>query len=231
MWNKITWIYVWNQKVRPPVSPWWQPSANTISYLPLSVDANDAKWIGVALNWTTTNITFSDNKAVFNSSGTSCITFPATMTYNTFTLHMIVKFNSVWANNYQVLWRHSDSSWYDNSRCYPSGYSGGINFALCWVNDQTSLAYPDTTNEHLYSVVIQPSWSSQTKMDFYVDWTKIYSQTRNNQSYANAQLSIWNRWYNMNEWLNWTMREVILESTYRTDAEVLALAQQFWFAS
>lgn len=152
------------------------------------------------------------------------------MTYNTFTLHMIVKFNSVWANNYQILWRHSNSGWYDNSRCYPSGYSQGINFSLCWVNDQTSLAYPDTTNEHLYSVVIQPNWSSQTKMDFYVDWTKIYSQTRNNQFYANAQLSLWNRWYSMNEWLKWTMREVILESSYRTDAEVLALAKQFWFA-
>lgn len=210
---------------------WWKPWANTLAYLPLSTDANDHKWFWTALNWTTNNITFSDSKAVFNSSGTSCIYWDDTTLPTNFTLHMIVKFGSVWVNNYQVLWRHSDSSWYDNSRCYPTGYYEGINFALCWANDQTSLAYPDTTNEHLYSVVIQPSWSTQTQMDFYVDGVNKFTTTKNNQTYSNSKLALWNRWYNMNEWIkSWTMREVILESSYWTADEVLALAKQFWFA-
>lgn len=228
MQYSITGIYVGNQKSRPPASPWWQPSANTISYLPLSVDANDAKWMGVALNWTTTNITFSDNKAVFNSSGTSCILFDTTSLPTTFTLHFIVAITTL--SGYQVWFRYSYWSGYDNSRCYLYWYSQWINFALCGSNYQSTIKVTDT-NEHLYSYVIQPDWVNNTKMDFYIDGVnKNINLSKSNQSYANAKLSLWNRWYNKNEWLKWTMREVILESTYRTNAEVLALAQQFWFA-
>lgn len=41
MWYKLTWMYIWSQKVRPSE---WQPWANTVAYYPLSVDFNDYSW-------------------------------------------------------------------------------------------------------------------------------------------------------------------------------------------
>jgi hypothetical protein len=67
-------------------------------------------------------------------------------------------------------------------------------------------------------------------MKFYIDGVLKYTYNQNVGSYANSKISFWNRYYNMNEWLKWTMREVIMESNYWSDDDVLNLAKQFWFA-
>ena len=205
-------IYMWREQ------SWWQPNANTLAYLPLATDITDQTG-----NYTLTsqNITFSNNKAVFNNAGTSCITFPATMTNNTFTLHQIIQITDF--NGYQLAYRHSDNLGFDDSRCYLYGYSS-ITLALGTYSTATWIS--PSTWEHLYSFVVQ-----NNQMKFYIDGVLKYTKSGTVWSYTDAQLSLWNRFYNMNEWLRWTMREVILESSYRTDAEVLALAQQFGFAS
>ena len=41
MWYKLTWIYVWQDKVRPSG---WKPNANTLLYLPLESDIKDYSW-------------------------------------------------------------------------------------------------------------------------------------------------------------------------------------------
>ena len=215
MWYKVNKRYVGTQQVRPSG---YQPWANTLAYLPLATDITDQTW---HYTLTSNNITFSNNKAVFNNSGTSCITFPATMTYNTFTLNMIAQITTLsW---YQLAFRMSDSGGYDNCRCYLNWY-GSIQ--LWMANGSTVLTWISAdTNEHLYSWVVQSN-----QMKFYIDGVLKYTYSANVWSYSWARLSLWNRRYNTNEWLKWTMREVILESKYRTDAEVLALAKQFWFA-
>jgi len=197
----------------------WKPWANTIAYYPLKENSNDLSW-----NWnngTDTNITYSDWKAVFNSSGTSCILIDKTTLPTTFTLNMIAQITTL--NWYQLAFRYSDSSGYDNCRCYLNWY-GSIQLWMTNGNTQLTGISADT-NEHLYSWVVE-----STQMKFYIDGVLKYTYVKNVWSYSWAKLSLWNRWYNTNEWLKWTMREVILESSYRTDAEILNLAKQFWFA-
>lgn len=206
---------------------WWQPWVNTLLYLPLQNDAIDQ-----TRNYTITadNISFSNNKAVFNNSWTSCLTVNETSFPNTFTLHIIAQMTT--ASGYQLLYRHcwrNSSSWtdysYDNSRCYLYGYSSWIQL---WMANGSTVSPWITadTNEHLYSWVVQSN-----QMKFYIDGVLKYTYNAAVWNYYDAKISFWNRWYNPNEWLKWTMREVIAESTYRTDDEVRALAEQFGFSS
>lgn len=221
MWYKLKKIYIYPDGVtEKQVYPaWWRPNANTLLYLPLATNSNDQSWNGN--NGTDTNITYSWNKAVFNSSWTSCILIDKTTLPTTFTLHLIAQITTLsW---YQLAFRYSDNVWQDICRCYLNWY-GSIQVWM-WVNTTTTGIASDT-NEHLYSWVVQSN-----SMKFYIDGVLKYTYNQNVGSYANPKISFWNRWYNMNEWLKWTMREVIMESSYRTDAEVLALAQQYGFAS
>ena len=232
----ISKVFLWDTQVRPSYTPWpWQPWANTLVYLPLATNSNDQSW-----NWnngTDTNITYTDWKAVFNSSGTSCILLDTTSLPNTFTLHMIIarQVNS----GYQVAFRYSDNLGYDNSRCYISGYG---TYTDWWViHQQTDLSVCNSsvrvnkwlvdtdTNEHLRSFVVYED-SGYTYIRFFIDGVQLDQQVASTHYYTGAKLSLWNRWYNPNEWLKGTMREVIMESTKWTDAEVLALAQQYGFA-
>ena len=91
-------------------------------------------------------------------------------------------------------------------------------------NTSADTWYIADSNEHMYSFVV-----TNNSIKLYVDWGLEYTMSGTLWSYANAQLSLWNRFYNMNEWLKWTMREVILENATWTDAEVEALAQEYGF--
>ena len=214
---------------------WWQPWVNTLLYLPLATNSNDQSWNGN--NGTDTNITYSDWKAVFNTSGTSCILIDTTsLPTHDYTLHMIVaRTTNSW---YQVAFRYSDGSGYDNARCYISGYG---TYTDGWVtHQQTDLSVCNSsvrvnkwlvdtdTSEHLLSFVVYESWYTYIK--FYIDWVYQVSKVATSSYYANAKISFWNRWYSMNEWLKGTMREVIMENRVWSDSEVLDLAKQFWFA-
>lgn len=206
-------VYIYKQEQE------WQPWTDTILYLPLKENSNDQSWNGN--NGTDTNITYSDWKAVFNSNWTSCILIDKTTLPTTFTLHLIAQITTLsW---YQLAFRYSDSSGYDICRCYLNWY-GSIQVWM-WANTTTTWIASDT-NEHLYSWVVQSN-----SMKFYIDGVLKYTYNQNVGSYANSKISFWNRWYSMNEWLKWTMREVIMESSYWTDAKVLELAQVYWFAS
>lgn len=226
--KSVKWVYVrkneWGvlteHKIRPSYKR--EPWANTLAYLPLATDTNDHKWFPPIYNWyRNLYVSYSNNRAVFNSNWQWCITFDDWPTNNTFTLHMIAQITTLsW---YQLAFRYSDSGGYDNCRCYLNWY-GSIQLWMANWNTQLTWILADT-NEHLYSWVVQSN-----QMKFYIDWVLKYTYSANVWSYSWAKLSLWNRWYNTNEWLKGTMREVILESTYRTDAEVLALAKQFWFA-
>ena len=222
-------IYVWNDE--------WLPWENTLLYLPLATNSNDLSW-----NWNNgsdTNITYSDNKAVFNSSGTSWILINNSLPKYNYTLHMILaRTTNSW---YQLAFRYSDSSWYDNARCYISWYG---TYTDWWVtHQQTNIKVCENgggtydfwlidtdTNEHLWSfVVYENSWNTYLKC--FIDGEYQYQIYTTSNYYSNSYLGLWNRWYSMNEWLKGTMREVIMENKVWTDAEILSLAQQFWFAS
>lgn len=41
MWYKLTWMYIWQQKIRPT---WWQPWVNTVAYWKLDWDLTDYMW-------------------------------------------------------------------------------------------------------------------------------------------------------------------------------------------
>ena len=217
MWYKVKKIYQWSNLVRPK----WKPWANTILYLPLKENSNDLSW-----NWnngTATNITYSWNKAVFNSSGTSLINLP--ITNNTFTLNMIAQMTS--ASGYQLLYRQAKYSswtwWQDDSGCYLYGYTS-IQLRMSQWNTKLTWITADT-NEHLYSFVV-----SANSMKFYIDGVLKTTYNASVGSVSWATFTLGNRYTSSNEWLRWTMREVIVESTLRTDAEILNLAKQFWFA-
>lgn len=237
MRSPINAIYVGSQKVRPAWWWWgWQPWADTLVYLPLATNSNDQSW-----NWNNgvnTNITFSDNKAVFNSNWTSCILIDNTSLPTVdYTLHMIVARTT--DSGYQVAFRYSDGSGYDNARCYISGYwtfvSGDntchlTDLSVCNSSARFNVWFiTSDTTEHLLSFVVYEN-NGGVYNRYYIDGVYQAQKSASANYYPDSKISFWNRWYNKNEWLRGTMREVILEDKVRTDAEVLALAQQFWFA-
>ena len=216
---------------------WWQPWANTLLYLPLKENSNDQSWHWN--NGTNTNITFSDNKAVFNTSGTSCILIDTTsLPTHDYTLHMIVARTT--NSGYQIAFRYSDGSGYDNARCYISGYGtytdGWVahqqtDLSVCGNSARVNYWLIDTdTSEHLLSFTVYEWWYNTTYINFYIDWVLQSSRSATSSYYTNAKISFWNRWYSANEWLKGTMREVIMENRVWSDSEILDLAKQFWFA-
>lgn len=194
--------FEWN-KVRPTG---WQPWPNTLIYYPLKENTND--YSGKNNHGQLSNVSFNNNRATLN--GNWYILTNINQLY--FTFHAFVKLNHTdW---YQILYRYSDASGNDVSRVYLTGYweiKIGVNNNVygTWV-----LA---DTNEHLYSVV----YANDT-VKLYIDGTLKFSKqfwTINPVSWA--KLSIGNRWYNPNEWLVWTIREVVIDERVRLDSEIL----------
>lgn len=210
------WVYIYKEEQE------WQPGENTLAYLPLKENSNDLSW-----NWnngTDTNITYSNWKAVFNNSGTSRILISGiSWTQRTFTLNMIVQITSLsWYQHIYRQWYYNNG-YQDNSWCWLYWYDSTRLIAS--TNRQLTGYIPDW-NEHLYTFVVNTG-----SIKFYVDGTLQYTWTVSIWNVSSAKFCLWGRDYALDEWLRWTMREVIVESTLRTDAEILELAQVYWFAS
>jgi len=51
MGYKLTWMYIWTNKVRPSVTPPWQPDASrTLLYLQLNNNVDDSSWNSVSVS-------------------------------------------------------------------------------------------------------------------------------------------------------------------------------------
>jgi hypothetical protein len=77
-----------------------------------------------------------------------------------FTFHSLIRLNST--DNYQIWYRYSDSSGYDVSRCYLTGY-GTVRIVINNIEYDTGYT-AKADKEYLYSIII-----SERKLAFYVD--------------------------------------------------------------
>ena len=234
--DNLRWWVTWPFKEYQIYPSKWKPNANTLIYLPLATNANDYSW-----NWnngSTTNLTFSNNKAVFNANGTTNLYINNnSLPYYDYTLHMIIARTT--NSGYQLAFRYCPSNGFDNARCYISWYGtyteGWVihqqtNMKVCDSGNSYNFGLIDTdTSEHLWSFVVYKD-SSTVYLKCFIDGQYKYQISATYNVGSNSYLGLWNRWYNATEWLKGTMREVIMENKVWTDSEVLALAKQFWFA-
>lgn len=184
----------------------WQPWPQTLAYYPLK--ENTADYSGKNNHGQLSNVSFNNNRAVL--SGNWYIL--SNINQLRFTFHAFVKLNhTIW---YQILYRYSDVSGNDISRIYLTGY-GQITIAVNGSTYNTWIWIDG--NEHLYSIV----YTNDT-VKLYIDGILKFSKqfwTINPVSWA--KFCIGNRWYNPNEWLVWTIREVVIDEKIRLDSEIL----------
>ena len=212
--TKLQW---WGNKIWPTARK-RKINSNTYIYMPLKNDFMDHKSRNLWGDYS--GINFRDGRLWSNGGYKSFSEIDIIY----FTFHSLIKLSNT--SGYQIWYRYSDSSGNDISKCYLTGY---WTVRIVINNTEYDTGYTAKSDkEYLYSIII-----SQSKLAFYVDWEKKFEQaiswvTR----VSNAEFCLLNRWYNPNEWLQWSIREFLMETNEWTDQEVLdyynQIKQQFW---
>lgn len=216
--KKVSEVYLGEKKIRPVVAKNREVNSNTYIYMPLKDDFMDHKRRNLGGDYS--GVSFRDGR-LWSNGGYKWFS-EIDIIY--FTFHSLIRLTNT--DNYQIWYRYSDSSGYDVSRCYLTGY-GTVRININ--NTMYDTGYTAKTDkEYLYSIVI-----SERKLAFYVDWEKKFEQSISWVTrVSNAKFCLLNRWYSPNEGLQWSIREFLMETKEWTDEEVQAYynqaKQQFW---
>lgn len=118
--------------------------------------------------------------------------------------------------DYNILWRYSNNSWFDTSRCY---YWGFWNNQLQWKwstwttsGANNTLTINQAFTPWVWYYVIFELDDIAKVARFYLNWVLHTSQwftwNVSKSTQATQNFSIWNRFYNANEWFNWKIDEI-----------------------
>lgn len=211
MWYKLTWMYIWQQKIRPNE---WQPWTNTIAYYPFKWDVeNKIDW-AIAIMWSGSSI-WSDY-AIVNRSIITCpiaSTFDATSAF-TF---------SIWTNYYQ--------NWY-NPRIVRDDSSNPFCLTIEWTQTSNPLAVilnwsPDEYANYVGKINGLNTWNniivaypwSWTNVYVYVNWVKyIYPNWFQFQRSSNNLVLGFDSYP---DYAYFYLSEMIIETKQRTDKNAL----------
>jgi hypothetical protein len=223
MWYKLTWMYIWNQKVRP--SGWWgwQPWVNTIAYYPLNSTntVNDLSWNNY--NLTNTNVTFWTydwvDCAYFNGSAYLRYTDANTLVWTTRTFSIWGKFplhtSWVWAGGVN----YYGNSYWDYGRWWLMLQNSQLTINV-W--DGVQVVWNITVNSWWNHIVLAQDGAN---ICVYVNW---------NLEYTGSSMDIAGSWASSNCITIWTkpayapadtkitgyVGETIVEDVQRTAQEV-----------
>lgn len=211
MWYKLTWMYIWQQKVRPSE---WKPWANTIAYYPLESDANDYSWNGydwVAVDVTYTTLSSWKNVWTFNGSTSKIDVVSSLVTWSPFTLNIWAYKNTndfvcVFSNENHNTWAGIYVDYYNQvSKFRFSTWAANASINVSW------------SNGVWYNRVFTYDWTTAI---VYKDWTVANSSAFVDQVLWWNGTAIWyNSWVNWRNWL-WYLSEIILEDKARTAQEI-----------
>ena len=208
---------------------WWQPWANTIAYY--KINDNDTTSTIYDLSGNNHHLTWYGNGAyttdanygrVMNLTWSNYATLNGYVdpNSNNWTLICLVKYTVAWF----FVWQWS--SW----SALPSWSLWPDTFCFCQQASTNSFLRPNPTLSsgtwHLMIWVVD--WNTKS---IYVDGQLNTSATRNttNSWNSGAYFSVWYNRSDSPETLTWEIKTIIFENKAWTQAEVEALAQEYWF--
>lgn len=236
MGYKLTWMYIWQQKIRP--SPWWQPWVNTLVYLTLDGNTTDTSGNGRdgTLNFSSYTYEYlSWNswtqyiKMVWNNSMNDCISW----TYSSTALWSWDRTVSCWLKFF-TLKSDIDTS---VSPFYLGALNGGTiwgwfgmyNFAAdSWQNKQIWILryYSDPQNQNYsdydynwHNYIITYNDTNKGKM--YIDGQQITMTSDANSSFntSNTAYQLWPIRTSI-AWMTIWYSSFIIEDKAWTDQEI-----------
>jgi hypothetical protein len=231
MGYKLTWAYIWNQKVRP--SGWWTPPATCVAYYPLEDDFLDYSWNGYDLtnSWIVLGTTTDGYKAwqlgVNKFAYTTAFNFQLTnstprtiafwewcssITAGSWSMAAIMKSYTSWQNAcfwaityvYSTLWWMWDPRFQDS---WWSSTTQPIDYNMSLI---------DANQMHSYVFAVDSSWAS-----WYKDGVLIGSATANYSGTYTWFVIGNNKSTDPSRNLDWYIRQVVIDAWLRTAQDVL----------
>lgn len=214
------WVYLWA----------WSGITKWLYHL--DWNANDSS--GNSANGTATNVTWQSwkiwtNSALFNWTNSY---IQCTDWYSWSGSYCIMwYFNSTVAPtswDYNLMFRYSDSSWYDTMRVY---YWWWANNTITWkwctwtVTDANNVfnisINPSTNTWHHYAFVID---DTNKYAKFYFNWNfhsqQSFTWNASKSTRTNFYFTIWNRFYSPNECWSWWIDEIICQQSLLNASDI-----------
>lgn len=217
MGYKLTWMYIWQQKIRPKG---WKPWVNTIAYYPLDSTntVDDLSWNNLTLTgwWTYQFWTYGWVDCCSISNGY----FTANHSWS-WDITILAWCNQQWqpANDTGVIAMTYDTGhpvsqiWYNKESNRPNYDPDGwiYGYAERWGLDYTT-NYHNSTNQW-YLVACTRDWSS---INLYINWVLEKTWTISSWTWAYSQLGVSRDIRSM----VWYVSNVIFEDKIRTAQEI-----------
>lgn len=221
MWYKLTWIYVWQDKVRPSG---WKPWSNTVAYWTLNWDINDhsGNWhdmsarVGTISYWTLSN---GYKYGIFDWN--TIITTSNITTLSSGTILMYLDYIWYWT---PLAWNTNTNN--SNNYNYISSYWSS-NFRPVYSPNKTTITATAPWQNQWFLFAITQTGS---KLTYYKDGQ--FVSDYNNSLFINAnpinQWCIWwlARWTQYYDRLDWYMSNIIIEDRVWTADEILKYFNQ-----
>ena len=215
MGYKLTWMYIWQTKIRPT---WWQPWANTLAYWKFDDNLSDSSGNNNdATYYYWTPITYSTwlvwDSAVF---WPTILTTPldTTLFNSEFTVSFCVYITAISGDDViRLRWWQT----WNTAIQYEWGYS--------WLQrydanmGRTGWSWTPTLNTWHHIVI---TWDGVNPLVCYINGNVVTADNYN-YSYSNSSRTLWlgnNESTNDVNWLQWRFDEFIIEDKARTASDV-----------
>jgi len=219
MGYKLTWMYIWQQKIRPSGWGRWQPWANTIAYYPLTSTTTTSDESG---NWNTLT---NNNVTFWTYQWVDCASFNGSSSR----LGTTIAETPQWASPRTILWYC-----YNNNASYTPSNDSEIVF-FSWQTGSTwrmlKLGIFDDNNtiqqrwddHEFWQTIREQRWGGAvvydgTKFTLYANWVSQWDWTT-------TAITSWTNFYiggSTTSWWWWNgyISNVIFENKARTAQEV-----------
>lgn len=215
MGYKLTWMYIWSQKVRPSWWGGWQPWANTVAYYPLDTDFTDWSWNSRDLTNTWATITTQGWVACAYFDGSSYAD------YNGYSLSNTGRTILWWCyipnDNTTKAFVHISNY----NKLHPTGSLGLLlNWTTIIVSDWVANYNNGTfTPNQWFLLTITQAWASEI---LYINWVQVSTKSDYPSEWdAPDGWCLWAKFCSIyTEKLTWYLSNVILEDKERTAQEI-----------
>lgn len=203
-------LYVDSNGVEKQIRPAWAPWANTIAYYPLQSDTNDYSWN--SRNLTNSWVTFSDGVWIFNWSARAYISWN-TQLNNWYTISFWEQ-STVNNTSFMVDMRNNNQYWQ-----WICALTEGWYFKIRQqITASSETEYKTLRNGNWNNWII--TWDGTSNWKISVNWQLAHSVTiAKSIDTSNTTLSLWSRYSWLTNPFSWSLSEVIIENTPRTETE------------
>lgn len=221
MWYKLKRILIYpdgvtEKQVRPKYE--WKPWDNTLLYLPLESDTNDYSWN--SRNWTPTSVTFTTvgwvPSAHVDTSGK--IALPVWFISASESKATVSFLYYVWSTTTSARRTFMEfRNIYTTCSIQINANTTNVSWGYIW--DQLSAANTAQKRNHIV-ITWDINW-----INMYMNWSLVSTMTGSATPRRNSTQTDYNVQYVMNgrdgdKWVNWNMREYILENIKRSAEDV-----------